>query len=532
MKELPSLNNAVLYCRVSSKEQEETGYSLPSQEKLLSEYANRKEFKVVKIFSVAESASGSKQRKVFAEMMAFVEKHDVKNLIVEKVDRLTRNLKEAVFANDWIDEDKERKIHFVKQNLVLHRDAKSDEKFRWDIEIVLAKKYISNLSEEVKKGQAEKIAQGWLPTKPPLGYKTVGDKGHKIHVIDTDVAPFIKKGFELYASGNYSMEALRQKLYAEGFRTRAGGKPAKNRIEDMLNEHFYYGAMEWNGVLYPHGKHEPVISKELFDRAQDVRKRHLAPAYSKHSFQFKKMMKCGECKGTITAEMQKGIVYYHCSHYNDCTQKPYTPEKEIEEQLFGVFKFFENITPEEAEAIKAQIKANHSQEIEYKESTLKTLNSRYIQLQSRLDMLYNDRLDQKISTETWEKKQTEINKEQAEIQDQISRIKNIETKYFEIWLNILDLACRAREIYERRTPEEKRLLLSHIFSNLTLKDEKVIPLLKKPLEVLSKRVQEKIDAEKIFEPVKTLATKRQKTLSGGLCPSLLPRQGSNLRPID
>lgn len=503
-------NKCVIYCRVSSREQEETGYSLPSQEKLLTEYSNRKELKIVKVFSVAESASGSKQRKVFTEMMTFVEKHDIKNLIVEKVDRLTRNLKEAVFTNDWIDADKERKIHFVKQNLVLHKFANSDEKFRWDIEIVLAKKYLANLSEEVRKGQVEKIAQGWLPTKPPLGYKTIGDKGHKIHVIDKDVAPFIKTAFEMYASGNYSMEAIRQEIYKQGFRTRAGNKPAKSAIENMLNETFYYGTMKWKEDLFA-GKHEPIISKELFDKTQSVRRALLAPAYSKHSFQFKKMMKCGECCGTITAEIQKGIVYYHCGHYRDCTQKPYTPENKIEEQLLGVFEFFKNITPKEAEAIKAKIKENHSQETEYKETTLKSLSARYTQLQSRLDVLYNDRLDQKISTDIWEKKQSEINKEQAEIQNQISRIKNVETQYFEIWLNILDLAYRAKEIYEKRTPEERRLLLSHIFSNLTLKDEKVLPLLKKPVEVLAKRVQEKIDAQKIFEPNKNLTLKRQKS---------------------
>ncbi len=517
----PILDSSVLYCRVSSKEQEETGYSLPSQEKLLSEYAHRKECTVKKIFSVAESASGSKQRKVFTEMMDYITKHDIKNLIVEKVDRLTRNLKEAVVANDWLDEDKERKIHFVKQNLILHQYAKSDEKFRWDIEIVLAKKFIANLSEEVKKGQAEKLAQGWLPTKPPLGYKTIGDKGHKTHIVDLDMSGYIKKAFELYASGNYSMEAVRQALITQGFRTRAGKKPAKSIIENILNEPFYYGAMMWKDILYIEGKHEPIITKELFDKTQSVRRGNLAPTYSKHNYQFKKMMKCGECKGTITAEIQKGTVYYHCNHYNECTQKPYTPENKIEEQLFGVFKFFENITPAEAEQIKAKIKANHAQEIEYKENTLKTLNSRYIQLQSRLDILYNDRLDQKISTDSWEKKQSEINNEQHDIQEQISRIKNLETKYFEIWLNILDLAHRAKEIYEKKSPEERRLLLSHIFSNLVLKDEIVLPFLTKPVQVLSKRVQEKIDAENNFELKKSVAIKGQKNPSGVLCPALL-----------
>jgi site-specific DNA recombinase len=511
----------VLYCRVSSKEQEETGYSLPAQEKLLLEYATRKGIEVIKVFSVAESASGIKKRKIFAEMIDFMKQNNIHCLLCEKVDRLTRNLKEAVVANDWVEENPERQLHFVKQNLVIHKNSKSDEKFRWDIEIVLAKKYIANLSEEVKKGQIEKIRSGWLPTKPPIGYKTTGDKGHKIHVVDESSASFIRKMFALYGSGNYSMNAVLEILYKEGFRTRAGGKLVKSRIESMLQDPFYYGAIRWNDALFGNGSQQPLISKELFDKVQKVRMGKSAPQYNRHEFQFRKMIACGECKGTITAEIQKGIVYYHCTHYKECSQTKYTPEKQLEEKLFGVFKFFENITPKEAEEIKLKIKQNHVQETEYKETTLKALNDRYSVLQKRIDNLYNDRLDQKITSDFWEKKNQEIIEEQNGLQDQIKKLKSEEAKYFEIWLNILDLARRAREIYEKRTPEQRRILLSHIFSNLVLIDDKVIPTLKKSVATLASRVQQKIDAKNTFEPKKRLAQKRQKDSFESLCPALL-----------
>lgn len=517
----------VLYCRVSSREQEETGYSLPAQEKLLQEYATRKGLEVVKVFSAAESASGEKQRKVFAEMMDYMKKKTIHGLICEKVDRLTRNLKEAVVANDWVEENSERQIHFVKQNLVIHKNSKSDEKFRWDIEIVLAKKYISNLSEEVKKGQLEKIRSGWLPTRSPLGYKTVGESGHKIHVVDESTAPYLRRMFELYASGNYSLTALIETLHKEGFRTRSNRKMQKSRIATLLQEPFYYGAMKWNDALFEKGAHEPLISKELFDKVQNVRTRSSAPQYNRHKFQFSKMFKCGECGGTVTAEIQKGIVYYHCTHYKNCSQNKYTPEKQLENKLFGVFKFFENITPREAEEIKLKIKQDHAQEIEYKESTLKGLNDRYNMLQRRIDTLYNDRLDQKITNEFWEKKNKEILDEQSDIQEQVKKLKSEEAKYFEIWLNILDLARRAREIYEKRSPEQRRILLSHIFSNLVLIDDQAIPTLKKSVMTLSKRVQQKLDEEKTFEQKKTVSTKRQKDSFESLCPALLPDLDSN-----
>lgn len=504
-------NKCVIYCRVSSKEQEETGYSLPSQEKLLIEYANRKGFEVVKVFSVAESASGAKQRKIFGEMMDYMKNKGISILLCEKVDRLTRNLKEAVVANDWLEADQERQLHFVKQNLVIHKNAKSDEKFRWDIEIVLAKKFISNLSEEVKKGQKEKISQGWLPSKPPLGYKTIGEKGHKTHIIDKEKGPFMKKAFEYYSTGNYSLISLREKLYEEGLRTRSGSKLSKSRLEDILRDPFYMGSIKWNDIVYGNGMHAPLISKELFEKVQFMLTRGKAPHYKRHIFQFSKMIECGECAGTISAEMQKGFIYYSCKHNRPCTQKGMTKEKDLEDSLMGVFKVFEEITQKEADTIRDRIKADHQLEIDYKEGTLRTLNLRYNTLQRQLDVLYDDRLAERITIEKWENKQKEINDEQMGIQNQVTKLKNEETKYFEIYINILDLARRAKEIYEKRSPEERRLLLSHIFSNLFLKDKKASSLLKSSTNKLAQRVQERIDAKNKFELEKNNSGKVEST---------------------
>ncbi|MES2416286.1 MAG: recombinase family protein [Patescibacteria group bacterium] len=498
---------SVSYCRVSSKEQEETGYSLPSQEKLMHEYAERKAFEMSKLFSIAESASGAKQRAVFGEMMSYLRKSNINILLCEKVDRITRNFKEAIVINDWLEEDANRQIHFVKQNLVIHKNAKSDERFRWDIEIVLAKKYIANLSEEVKKGQKEKIAQGWLPSKPPLGYKTIGESGHKTHVIDDEKSVFMKKAFEYYATGNYSLIALREKLYAEGLRTRNGSKLSKSRLEDILRDPFYMGSIRWNDVVYGNGLHTPLVSKELFDKVQYMLTRKKAPHYKRHVFKFSKMIECGECGGSISGEIQKGFIYYSCKHNRPCTQKGMTKEEEIESSLMNVFSLFEQITEEEATVIRDRIKADHKLEIDYKESTLRTLNLRYNSLQKQLDILYDDRLSEKISQDRWESKQKIINEEQAEILNQTTKLKDEETRYFEIYINILDLARRAKEIYEKRSPEERRLLLSHIFSNLFLKDQKASSLLKNPVALLAKRVQEKLDAKNKFEQKKAFTNK-------------------------
>jgi DNA invertase Pin-like site-specific DNA recombinase len=141
------------------------------------------------VFKISESASGKQVRKLFNEMLQYVLKHDIHVICVEKIDLLTRNLKDATAVSDWIQEDERRQVHFVKENFIAGKNTRAHENLVWNMKVSISRFYTDNLSEEVRKGQKEKIAQGWLPTKPPLGYKTVGDKGKKIHIVDEEKAP-------------------------------------------------------------------------------------------------------------------------------------------------------------------------------------------------------------------------------------------------------------------------------------------------------------------------------------------------------
>ena len=97
------MDQAILWARVSTKEQAEEGYSLDAQLKLLRDYASRNNLKVVKEFIVPESASGSQERKRFQEMLVYLDDHkNIKNLVCEKVDRLTRAIRDLPKLNDWL----------------------------------------------------------------------------------------------------------------------------------------------------------------------------------------------------------------------------------------------------------------------------------------------------------------------------------------------------------------------------------------------------------------------------------------------
>src|SRR5688572_2295410 len=112
---------AVILARVSSKSQEDEGYSLDSQVKLLHLYCENKDLFVAKTFKITESASKSSQRRTFKEAMKYIEDHKIKHLIIEKVDRHVRNLNDAVATHDWLMTDEERHVHFVKDSLIMHK---------------------------------------------------------------------------------------------------------------------------------------------------------------------------------------------------------------------------------------------------------------------------------------------------------------------------------------------------------------------------------------------------------------------------
>ncbi len=523
-----SKDMAVGYARVSSREQEETGYSLPAQEKLMTEYCSRKTLKIEKLFSVAESASGAKQRKVFTEMMGYLEKKKIKILLCEKVDRITRNFKEALVINDWLEQDPERQIHFVKQNLIIHQYAKSDEKFRWDIEIVLAKKYISNLSEEVKKGQKEKIAQGWFPTTPPLGYKTIGEKGKKIHVIDETVAPYIREMFSLYATGNYSTVALGEKMHKLGFRSRARFQVAKSKIHKLLSEPFYYGKFVWNGHLYQ-GKHEPLITKDLFDQVNAKMTKGTSPYHNNKITELRGKIFCGSCKKTITWENQKGHSYGGCKQCKSQIgkDKKYIRQETLENELLTHITVIAPQNERVLAVLSQALKESHSKEIEFHDTQVNNINNSLARIQQSIRTMYNDRLDERITASEYDDKLKEFTLDKDQLLNSLEKLKADNTEYYQVGFLIHEIALRARKIYlcEKATVEERRMLLSYAFSNISVLRGEIKAEYTKSFAFLAEWMPK---LNTTLEPEKVYIKYSQKEPFGPFQPILLRDQGSNL----
>ena len=195
------MNNAVIYARVSSKEQEREGFSIPAQLKLLREYAARNEFHVIEQFIDIETAKHP-GRQNFQEMVRFFTRNkDCRVVLVEKTDRLYRNFRDAVTL-----EDLDLEIHLVKEGQIISKDAKSQAKLIHGMQLVLARNYIENLREEVKKGMREKAEQGIYPGRAPFGYRN--NRADRTVEIHPDNAQIVTRIFGFYATAEYSLSEL------------------------------------------------------------------------------------------------------------------------------------------------------------------------------------------------------------------------------------------------------------------------------------------------------------------------------------
>jgi site-specific DNA recombinase len=511
----PARCQAVIYARVSSKEQEKEGFSIPAQLKLLKEYATTHGLAVAQEYVDVETAKQT-GRTAFGEMVVYLKAHPaVRVLLVEKTDRLYRNLK------DWVTVDElDVEIHFPKEGVVLSRESRSSEKFMHGIKVLMAKNYIDNLSEEARKGMQEKAEQGIWPTVAPLGYRNVpGSNGKKIIEPDPEAAPLVGRLFEWYATGTLSLREAARKVRAAGLAHRKSGAPVPvSTVHAILRNRLYAGVFEWNGRLYP-GTHKPLVSPELWERVQAVLDGHRANKHrrAKHNFAFSGLIACGHCGCSIVGEIKKRrYIYYHCTGYKGRCQEPYVREEILERQfsdLLGRLSFDD----EALEWVREALHASHADEAREHEAAIDRLHAEHKRLQSRLDAMYIDKLDGRVDAAFYERMSTSWREEQTRCLREIERHQAANESYMDEGVRLLELARNARRLFERQEPREKRRLLNFLVSNCSWKGGELTATLRQPFDLLAET---------------TLAVKKGRVVGGvanGSSQIWLPGPDSNQR---
>lgn len=465
------------YIRVSTQRQGQTGTSLAEQQAAIERYANLWNLTIVKRFEECETAA-KQGRPVFLEMLKALRGGKADGVIIHKIDRSARNLKDWADLGSLVDAGME--IHFASESLDLNSRG---GRLSADIQAVVASDYIRNLREETKKGIYGRLKQGLYPFPAVIGYKNCGKGNPK--KADPIQAPFIKQVFEFYATGNWGLIALVEKMYELGLRNKNNKKVTLNGLSTILHNPFYMGVIRIvkTGEMFA-GIHPPIISKELFGEVQAVFENKNIKKQNRHFFVFRRKIRCQNCQNRLIPEWQKGNVYYRC-HTRNC-QKNTLKEEAIEKELLGLFNkmrlsdqeydFLRSEAAKEEKTLKTDVETNRQQ-----------LMLRQDLIKERISRLADGYMDGVFDKETYLAKKNALIFEEQNIKEQLTKSRNINEQILTRFELFLELANSAYLSYQSAKPEDKRELVETLTSNFIGKGKSVLITLEKPFQMVAER---------------------------------------------
>lgn len=474
---------AILIARVSTEEQKEAGNSLPAQVARLERYCQNKGFEIIQCFSFDESAYKS-NREEFDQIIEFVLQQEERIAICcDKVDRLTRNMfdkRVSLLYEKALNDEIE--LHFISDGQVLTSKISATEKFQFSISLGLAKYYSDAVRDNVLRAFEQKIRKGEWLSQAPYGYKNIRTlDGTKEIIVDDYEAQVVRKTFELYATGIYSMDMVVTKL-----KTDYGIEWGKSFLDKLLKRHFYYGIMEVMGELVPH-KYPPLISQELFNQVQVVKNgfnKKNKYKYAGHPFIYRGLLRCGDCGLAITPELhKKKHVYYHCTQYKGKHGATWFKEEKITQIMCDIFKRF-TIPKEIVDQISTTLNEVHKHKVEFHNTQLKSLTQEQQSLTKMMDNLYLDKLKGSITENEYDRFFQKFCEQRDQITERLSRLNEAETNYYITAKYILNLANRAHDLFESSEVDEKRQLIKLLLLNLQIKGENIVYDVQKPFDLI------------------------------------------------
>jgi len=461
------MKNVYGYIRVSTVKQG-AGVSLQEQKEAIVRYAEKNNLNIIQWFEELETAA-KQGRPLFTKMLKLLRSGKSSGTIIHKIDRSARNLKDWAALGDLIDEGIE--VHFAHESLDM--DTRGG-RLAADIQAVIASDYIRNLREEAIKGLYGRLKQGIYPFGAPVGYNNQG--GGQIKSINPIYGPLVKKAFQLYASDKYSLEELTKIMNELGLRNSKGNKLTLSALSLVLNNPFYVGVIKVKGKTFQ-GKHDPLISSDLFTKTQNVLRGKTNTKFLKHDFLFRRLIKCAICNYSLIGERQKGHVYYRCQT-KACPTKT-VREELIEKALVNILEDIQLYSLEEEilnEILHdAQVKwsSNH----DAIEESLKMQQSKISQ---KLERLTDALIDNVIDKDLFEIKKEKLLVELQGFKHKSLNLSDQKEAIFKKASKFLELIKSAKKAYLNGINEEKRKIIKCITSNFAIQGRKPIISMKSP----------------------------------------------------
>ncbi|MDE2078939.1 MAG: recombinase family protein [Patescibacteria group bacterium] len=330
-----------LYARKSTEEEDKQALSIESQVKEMTALAEREGLNITEVKREAHSSKEVGQRAVYNQLLAEIRNGKFNGILTWAPDRLSRNAGDLGAVVDLLDKGKLVAIRTYTQKFTNN----PNEKFMLMILGSQAKLENDNKIINVKRGLRARCEMGWRPSTPSTGYLSEKHVDKKCQVrLDPKRAVVIRQIFEKVGNEGWSGRQTYKWLCKMGFKTKNGKKLSLANLYIILRNTYYYGEFEYpvgSGNWYQ-GKHEPIITRELFDKVQANLQDQYIPKTESKEFAFTRLIKCGYCESGITADEKfkklkdGGVnrhVYYMCTGAKDtdCKNRPINEELLIEE---------------------------------------------------------------------------------------------------------------------------------------------------------------------------------------------------------
>ncbi len=508
----------ILYARKSTDTEDKQVLSIEAQLSELRKYAKDNNLTVIDEL-VEKRTAKMPGRPIFNDMLVRIQNSEANGILAWHPDRLARNSVDGGQIVYLLDQTS---LNFLRFPMFQFENT-SQGKFMLSIMFGQSKYYVDNLAENTKRGLRAKLRNGEYPSHAPFGY--LNDVRTKTIIIDKTYSVLVKQAFELYARGDKKMADISVFLKENGAITKGGKTFKDDKVKWILQNPFYYGHFLYCGELYE-GKHEPIISKALYDKVQAV----IAKRGKVHKQYLPKvfcgLLKC-ECGMSITAskiiKKQKNgnrheYIYYHCSHKSKvvkCHNSPVRSEF-IETQAVELLKSFVpqgNIVS----ALDKMITDDENGETDKNFSVVATLREQIQTLVVKQKILLETYLDQDIDRQTFVAKKSEIMGEKKTLDEQLANLQRNENcwvKPMRNWLESVNSLCEITESGDFLAIKNK---LAEIYgSNLFLKDKTITPKGEKIAGGVSQKRLFERGQKDVFGLYSALQTLNQKIrLSGG-----------------
>lgn len=475
----------VIYARKSTESEDRQVLSIDSQIQELKLLAARRGIQPPEVMTESHSAKAP-GRPVFGQLIRRIKKGELAGVFCWKMDRLARNHLDTGQVLQALADGKLPAVITPERTYT----ADGNDRFLGNFELGIATKFIDDLRANVRRGNRARFQRGWPNFRPPVGY--LEDRATKTVVKDPERYDLIRRAWDLLLSGAARPSQILTTLNHQwGFRSRKtarmGGKlMAMSALYGVFANPFYKGLLRIKGGETYRGAHEPMVTPEEFDRAQELLGRPSQPRPWRHEFAYAGLLRCRSCRRPMVGEEHvkpsgKRYVYYRCHRTGSAERcaEPTLPETAFDQQLEADLRRMA-LPPRAAAWILRNLKKSLSTETNQLDAARIAREKALRTALSEGDNLLTLRLRGLVDDEAFEKRRLEILDRQATIRLELDRPACTPGELLSRIERVLRFSKEAPGYLKTGTPVQRRQVVQAVCSNLEVSGRKALYSAKKP----------------------------------------------------